>query len=147
MKDICNDITEIYKPVAEFKQIKLANQIVTDYTIYADKNILRTILRNLINNAIKFTPEKGEISIAAEQQNGKIQMRIQDNGIGMDQEKLKNIFNIEKDKSLGTKGEKGNGLGLFFCKEFVKKNKGEIWVESELGKGSSFYFTVPIIKH
>ncbi len=143
LKDISSDITEIYKPVAEFKQIKLVNKITTDYNIYADKNILRTILRNLINNAIKFTHEKGEISIAAEQQNGNIKLCIQDNGIGMDQKKLKNIFSIEKDKSLGTKGEKGNGLGLFFCKEFALKNQGDIWVESELGKGSVFYFTVP----
>ena len=146
LKDICNDITEIYKPVAEFKQIKLINQVTSDYNIYADKNILTTILRNLINNAIKFTPEKGEISIATEQQNGKIQIWIQDNGIGIEKDKLKSIFNIEKDKNLGTKGEKGNGLGLFFCKEFAKKNKGDIWVESEPGKGSVFYFTVPKYK-
>ncbi|MBU8892098.1 MAG: tetratricopeptide repeat-containing sensor histidine kinase [Bacteroidales bacterium] len=84
LKDICSDITEIYKPVAEFKQIKLVNLITTDQNIYADKNILRTILRNLINNAIKFTPEKGEISITAEHQNGNIELCIQDNGIGMD---------------------------------------------------------------
>jgi len=146
LNDICNNITEIYKPIAEFKQIKLLNQITTDYLIYADKNILKTILRNLINNAIKFTPEKGEIILGAEQQNGKIKLSIQDNGVGMDQEKLKNIFSIGKDKSLGTKGEMGNGLGLFFCKEFALKNQGNIWVESEPGKGSVFYFTVPKYK-
>jgi len=145
LKDICKDITEIYRPVAKFKQISLINQVTSDEYIFADKNILRTILRNLINNAIKFTPEKGEISVFTEQQNNDVKIIVQDNGIGMNPEKLRRIFNLEKDKGLGTKGEKGNGLGLFFCKEFALKNKGDIWAESKPGKGSTFYFTVPSI--
>lgn len=143
LKDICTDIIEIYRSIAEFKQIKILNHIAPDNYIYADKNILITILRNLINNAIKFTPEKGEIILTAEQQNNKIQISVQDNGIGIEKDKLKTIFNIEQKNNLGTKGEKGNGLGLFFCKEFALQNQGDIWVESEIGKGSTFYFTVP----
>ena len=147
LKDICEDITEIYKPVAKFKKISLVNQIITDSKIYADTNILKTILRNLINNAIKFTPENGEIILSAKQLQGKIEICVKDNGIGIQEDKLKNIFNVEKDKGVGTKGEKGNGLGLFFCKEFALKNKGDIWVESEPDKGSSFYFTVPSVNY
>ena len=144
LKDIANEISEVYKPVAEFKQIDLKNNITKDTIIFADKNILRTILRNLINNAIKFTPEKGQINLFASNTDKKITICVQDTGIGIKESKLNDIFNIDKDKSLGTKGEKGNGLGLFFCKEFAAKNKGELWVESESGKGSSFYFTVPL---
>ena len=140
---VSNEIVEIYKPIAAYKKIDLINSIPDNNIIFVDKNILNTVFRNLINNAIKFTPDNGSINIQAEKKEGNIVISIIDNGIGIPAEKLTAIFDIDKEKSEGTKGEKGNGLGLFFCQEFVKKNKGNIWVESEPGKGSVFYFTVP----
>ncbi len=143
--DITYAIFDIYSPIANFKKIELINNIPKDTQVYCDKNILNTVLRNLINNAIKFTLPNGIITISTKIFKKQIEIQVSDTGVGIDHKKLKTIFSIEEDKSIGTKGEKGNGLGLFFCKEFVHKNKGEIWVESEIGKGSVFYFTVPAV--
>jgi two-component system sensor histidine kinase/response regulator len=142
--DISKDIVEIYNDVASYKNIKIENQVQENIQIYADKNILNTVLRNLINNAIKFTPENGQIEIKTSVNGEHVTISIVDNGIGIDKERLAKIFEVEKSKTEGTEGEKGNGLGLFFCKEFVKKNKGDIWVESEINKGSTFSFTIPL---
>ncbi|MFC2151545.1 ATP-binding protein [Bacteroidota bacterium] len=136
-------IFNLYTPVASYKNINLKNNIPADLEIFADKNILNTVLRNLINNAIKFTLDNGLVTVTAKEKTNQIEISVSDNGIGIPKERLKDIFNVEKDKTFGTEGEKGSGLGLFFCKEFALKNKGDLWVESELDKGSTFYFTVP----
>lgn len=143
LKEISEEITEIYKPIAAYKDIDLQNNISDEIEIFADHNILNTILRNLINNAIKFTPNNGIIVLNATLKNNQIEVSIKDNGIGIPEDKLEAIFEVDKVKGEGTQGEKGNGLGLFFCKEFVHKNKGEIWVESKPDVGSTFYFTIP----
>ncbi|MFC2151544.1 tetratricopeptide repeat protein [Bacteroidota bacterium] len=144
LQQISQFIFDLYSPVAISKNIELKNNIPSNLYIYADKNILNTILRNLINNAIKFTPENGKVNVFAEQDNSSVTILVSDTGIGIPQDQLKNIFSLDHNKRQGTKEEKGNGLGLFFCKEFVQKNKGKIWVESEVDKGSTFYFTVPL---
>jgi signal transduction histidine kinase len=143
LKEISEEITEIYKPIAAYKNIDLQNNISDKIEIFADHNILNTVLRNLINNAIKFTPDNGLIVLNAEAKNNQIEVSIKDTGIGIPEDKLEAIFEVDKVKGEGTQGEKGNGLGLFFCKEFVHKNKGEIWVESTPKIGSTFYFTLP----
>jgi ligand-binding sensor domain-containing protein/signal transduction histidine kinase len=126
------------------KNLEIICHGAKDLTVYADKNMINTVLRNLITNAIKFT-NNGNIYITWEQNNSFIMVKVIDTGIGIKQEKLNDIFNIEVSKSThGTSGETGTGLGLLLCKEFVIKNNGSIYVESEEGKGSTFTFTLPI---
>lgn len=106
--------------------------------------MLNTVLRNLIANAVKFTNAGGLINIHAEQDNSKVTISVSDNGIGIKPDTLNKLFNIsQKITTKGTANETGTGLGLLLCKEFVEKHGGKIWVESELGKGSDFKFTLP----
>ncbi|MBI9066907.1 MAG: PAS domain S-box protein [Salinivirgaceae bacterium] len=127
-----------------------AKEILMDYTIsetlrvYADRNMIATILRNLISNAIKFTRNGGVVSVFAMQEENNIQVLVSDTGVGMSKTMLDKLFKItEKVSTPGTANEKGTGLGLILCKEFVEKHGGKIWVESELEKGSTFKFTIP----
>ena len=111
---------------------------------YADPNILSLVLRNLILNAIKFTESGGKIEVNAHPNGNEIVVSVSDNGIGIKPEAKQSLF--EKTSSYSTHGtanEKGTGLGLILCREFVEKNGGKIWMESELGKGSTFFFTLP----
>lgn len=143
-----DDIIEFSKPFAIAKKIDLKKNIFCDNPIYADKEMLRIVLRNLVSNAIKFTNTKGEIVISSEQFQDYLLFTVTDNGIGISKDQLKTLFNSFEslDARTGTSGEKGTGIGLKLCKEFVEKNGGMIWAESEAGKGSSFKFTVPAIK-
>ncbi len=141
--EVSKSIFDIYTPIAAYKKIELLNEISKNLNVFVDKNILNTVLRNLINNAIKFTPSNGKITVHAYEKNNRIEISVIDTGIGIKEDNFEKIFYLNKRKEDGTQGEKGSGLGLFFCKEFVNKNKGEIWVKSELGKGSNFTFTVP----
>jgi signal transduction histidine kinase len=112
--------------------------------VYADYSMLRTILRNLISNAVKFTRQGGVVTITAEEIAGGVKVNVADNGIGMDEEKRQKLFGIsEIITTKGTADEKGTGLGLILCKEFVDVHKGSIWVESEEDKGSTFSFIMP----
>ena len=152
----------LLKQFAENKAITLINNITEDINIKVDKNMLLTIMRNLISNAIKFTPQKGIVEIGCRvlsaktdgrlsQQLGNnllpqqsIQIYVKDNGIGIPKEKQAQLFEISENTSTkGTEGESGTGLGLILCKEFVEKHGGKIWVESDVGKGSEFIFTLP----
>ena len=102
-----------------------------------------SIIRNLLTNAVKFTNENGEINISVQRDSSSILITVSDNGIGMSEEKLDSLFQIEYAKSsLGTNKEKGTGIGLILCKELANKQDGDIWGESELGVGSTFYFRV-----
>ena len=106
--------------------------------------MVSTVFRNLISNAIKFTKPEGAITIDVTDKDVLWQFSVADNGIGMDQETLSKLFSItEKTQRAGTANEEGTGLGLILCKEFIEKNGGTVFVESELNSGSKFYFTVP----
>jgi signal transduction histidine kinase len=106
--------------------------------------MLKTILRNLISNAIKFTRRNGKVEVKALINNNNVEIAVSDNGIGMTNETMSKLFRIDASISTrGTENEKGTGLGLFLCKEFVEKHGGKIWVESETGKGSIFKFVLP----
>ena len=107
--------------------------------------MINTVMRNLINNAIKYTNEGGLITISAKELDDKVEINVTDTGIGMDSDTTKLLFitDLKRNRREGTKGEKGTGLGLILCKEFVWKHQGTIWAESELGKGSTFKFTLP----
>ncbi len=113
-------------------------------TVLADENMIRTILRNLISNAIKFTAEEGTIRLSALRSGSYMQISVEDSGIGISDENQKLLFRVDTNISTkGTNSETGTGLGLILCREFVQKHQGEIWVESVPGKGSKFIFTIP----
>lgn len=143
--DICSEIINNANIQACEKNIKIDFSLEPNPTIFADRNTFKTILRNLLSNAIKFTKMGGKISISASIVGNDAIICVKDNGIGMSKEKMKNIWvALQEDKSIGTSGERGTGLGLSICKEFVEKNNGKIWVESTLGEGSDFKFTLPL---
>jgi signal transduction histidine kinase len=126
------------------KEIRLDNKVPTNLAAFADPNHVRFLLRNLINNAIKFSNGGGTITVAAQEKSNFIVIEVHDNGVGISEERQAKLFEMSKSFSTeGTQGEKGTGLGLVLCREFVEKNGGKIWVESHVGKGSSFYFSLP----
>ncbi|MGV8947652.1 MAG: tetratricopeptide repeat-containing sensor histidine kinase [Lutibacter sp.] len=129
------------------KDITILNTVEKNIFVKADENMLDTILRNLISNAIKFTPPKGEIQIFSTLKDDFMEVAVKDNGVGIDEPVLKNIFSVGNINScLGTSNEQGSGLGLILCKDFVESHGGKIWVESEVNKGSEFKFTIPVWK-
>jgi PAS domain S-box-containing protein len=127
------------------KEIGISITIAENLIIFADKNMLTSIIRNLVSNAVKFTPKGGNINISAASTTGKfITVSISDTGIGMNRNIVENLFNLDVNtSSKGTDGELSTGLGLMICKDFIEKQGGELWVESVEGKGSTFYFTIP----
>ncbi len=107
--------------------------------------MINAVLRNLINNAIKFTQKGGEIKVSARMMKNFVEVSVSDSGIGIAKEYIQNLFRIDKTfNRAGTANERGTGLGLILCKEFVEKNGGTIWVESEENKGTTFRFTLPL---
>jgi signal transduction histidine kinase len=122
----------------------LINNTTTDDTVWADKPMLQTIIRNIVSNAIKFTNEGGLIVISSSQTADNTEITIEDNGVGMTQETIKKILGtIELNSTKGTSGETGTGMGLIISKEFIQRHKGTLNIESTLGKGSSFIITLP----
>ncbi|HEX7583085.1 MAG TPA: PAS domain-containing sensor histidine kinase, partial [Prolixibacteraceae bacterium] len=143
-KIAAESIASMMEP-AKNKGIDLVYDISTDIKVVADSNMLQTVIRNLISNAVKFTNKGGEISLLAKT-NGesKVEISIRDTGIGMNKVLLDKLFRLDEHTSRpGTNGEPSTGLGLLLCKEFIEKLGGKIWVESEEGKGSDFKFTIP----
>lgn len=143
ISELIKDVQQIVRLQAENKQVYLKAKIDKPVFIYADKEMMEVVLRNLISNAIKFTPKDGEISVDIQEVNEEVQVYIKDNGTGMSEESREKLFKDEYFTTKGTSNEAGTGLGLMICKEFLKKNGGEISVESELGKGSTFRFKLP----
>ena len=147
LNELFNEDFGIFLELAKGKNIQLKNSIRDNLTILADKNMLKTILRNLISNAIKFTHKNGKVEVNAIIENQYLKISIIDNGIGMTKEIIEKLFKIDANLSTrGTENEKGTGLGLILCKEFVERHGGKIWVESEDGKGSIFRFILPLDK-
>ncbi len=126
------------------KEIDLVYDLNENTEIFIDINMIGSVMRNLVSNAIKFTHRKGKIVIKTEKENNFVKISISDNGIGISEKRIKSLFVIgEHVSSIGTEKELGTGLGLILCKEFIEKNSGKIWVESVEEQGSTFYFTVP----
>jgi len=143
-KDICKDILENLRPIAGAKGIKINYISDNEIIIFADIDMLKAILRNLVSNAIKFTNNSGSINISAEQTHSNITISVSDNGIGIPPDNLFKLFDISQiQTTTGTANEGGTGLGLVLCKQFIEKHGGKIWVVSEVGKGSEFKFTLP----
>jgi signal transduction histidine kinase len=144
---VTNDIQNIFNIQMRKKNITVFNNIPENFNVFADKNLLSTILRNLVSNAIKFTPSGGYITLSAEKSNGKVDISVSDTGIGMTRDQINNLFHLDTHViKNGTSDEKGTGLGLLLCKEFVEIHKGTIQVESEPDKGSTFTFSLPYPK-
>jgi two-component system sensor histidine kinase/response regulator len=130
---------------AKNKEIELTWLIPDKLEIFADYHIVQTVIRNLVSNAVKFTPKRGKITLSAKaNDDNSIEIAIKDTGIGMNSELIESLFRLDKNTSRnGTEGEVSTGLGLILCKDFIELHNGTISVESEEGKGSSFLFTIP----
>lgn len=139
------EIIRLYSPTAKSKSITLGlDSDIRDVKVFADPEMVQTVIRNLVNNAIKFTPEKGKVNLSIRSDDDeKITVSVHDNGIGIDPAKKDQLFRIDNNYStLGTHDEKGTGLGLVICKEFIEINGGEIWIEESSEKGSQFSFSL-----
>lgn len=146
LNDLLDETFELYKANVNNKSINLERNVPADVNVYGDRYMIETVLRNLLSNAIKFTSPKGNVGIkvCSLQNNDKVEIKVSDNGIGIPNEDIPKLFKIDETLTTeGTLNEKGTGLGLVLCKEFVEKNGGEIWVESKIGRGSHFIFTLP----
>lgn len=146
LKDLCDEIIMAFSNMSQGKGIDLVAEVNDELFIWADKNAAMTIIRNLVNNALKFTEQGGRVSITSEQVQGKCQVSISDTGIGIPAEKLEKIFRLQDTKSTyGTAGEKGLGLGLQLVKEFADMVGGQLQVKSEQNKGTTF--TVSFLRY
>jgi PAS domain S-box-containing protein len=143
MRVICNQVLEILGMAVDNKRISVEYTWKDNIMVFADAQMLKTILRNLISNAIKFTNHQGTIRISAVRTGEKTLITVSDNGMGIDPENLVKLFDITEVLSTpGTEGESGTGLGLLLCKDFVETHGGKIWVESIVGEGSQFFVTI-----
>ena len=147
LNEIIDEVLHLFTENARKKKILLEAELNNVVYVFGDFNMVEIILRNLVSNAIKFTNRKGKVIVNTEVVNEFVQIRVIDNGVGMNSDTLRKLFIVGEDVSTnGTQNEKGSGLGLILCKEFVELNGGEIYVESEIGKGSSFIFKLPLFK-
>jgi two-component system sensor histidine kinase/response regulator len=137
------DVQQLVRLQAENKKVYLNVKIGHPVYIYADKDMIDLVLRNLLSNAIKFTPQQGEVSISTCVKDETVEVLVQDTGTGISEENMLQLFSNNYFTTKGTSNETGTGLGLMLCKEFLAKNGGDIRVESKLGTGSVFTFTLP----
>lgn len=145
LNEIADMSKALVEPIAIQKNIVIQSRFQDDVRVLADSNMLQTILRNLLSNAVKFTPAGGVIALTSEIVDSKVKIGIKDNGVGIQPENLKRLFRIDSPFTTnGTGNEFGSGLGLILCRDFLKKMNSEIQVESEVGKGSTFSFLLPI---
>lgn len=141
---LVKNVVKLLDESARQKSITIHQRVSSNTLVQADKAMIQTILRNLISNSIKFTPQGGQISIQTDQKEKEFIVTVADNGIGIEKEDLEKLFILHSRYSkLGTNEEAGTGLGLLICKEFIEIHGGKIWVESEFRKGSQFSFSIP----
>lgn len=144
IKHVIEENLELFAGNAKNKDIEMQIMSCNECASYVDANQITAVVRNLISNAIKFTPNNGKIMVRVDEDGEFWRISITDNGIGIEKKDAEKLFLIDSNPTtIGTSQEKGTGLGLILCKEFVERNGGHIWVESTLGKGSTFSFTIP----
>ena len=144
VNDIIDTQLNIFSGMAREKGVNLKARVDARIHVFADSDTIMTVMRNLLSNALKFTSETGEVEIGAERQGDIVEISIGDTGVGIPAERLETLFQgREQTTTFGTRNEKGSGLGLLLCKEFVENNGGTIRAESEPSKGSRFIFTLP----
>jgi signal transduction histidine kinase/FixJ family two-component response regulator len=147
LKDLIDENIANLQLPASNKSITLTSELVKDVILVSDKNMINTILRNLLNNAVKFTPRGGMIIVSTKSGPYEVLITVKDSGIGIPQERIPNLFRIDaRHSDPGTDNEQGTGIGLKLCKEFIEKLGGRIWVESTMNKGSEFKFAIPANK-
>jgi PAS domain S-box-containing protein len=147
LTSVLGSIRDLYAQKLKEKEIKLNFNLEPEYFAFADQQMTESVLRNLISNAIKFTPESGLILVSFTTSESDILIKVKDTGVGMDENQISKLFKLEMTQSsVGTSGERGTGLGLILCKELVEKQNGKIWVESKVNVGSTFFFTLPKLK-
>ncbi|MBN2213677.1 MAG: tetratricopeptide repeat protein [Bacteroidales bacterium] len=147
LAEIMDETVMSLTTMALAKNISIVNEVEDDLVIWADKNSMMTVFRNLINNAVKFSQRDSTIKVTGNKANARALVKIKDNGVGIPREKMKDIFRLKGDKSTwGTESEKGVGLGLSLAYDFVRMNKGEIMVESKVNKGTTFIVKLPLNK-
>ncbi len=147
LEDVANLNIDLLHANASQKGISLVAEVAEDAQAYADQNMIDTVIRNLMSNAVKFTSKGGTITVSATVHDDEdvVEVAVSDTGLGIPEEDLAKLFQIDvKYSQPGTAGEPGTGLGLILCKELVEKNGGTIWVESEYGQGTTFRFTIPM---
>jgi two-component system, sensor histidine kinase and response regulator len=144
--DLVQQVSNQFIDAALLKNITIQNEMPPDVIICGDKDMLATVLRNIISNAIKFTRPGGNVRISCEQSCNELTVTVSDSGVGIPQNKIRELFQLgSSHTTFGTLKEPGSGLGLILCKEFILQHKGKIWVESS-EKGTTFYFSLPQIK-
>jgi len=145
LKQVILETNSLLMGTAKKKNILLNDDVDESIFLFVDINMLKTIIRNLVFNSLKFTAEGGSVKVSAQVQSNQVEITISDTGIGMTKEDIEKLFRIDVyHTTTGTGKEKGTALGLLICKEFVENCGGSIWAESEYGKGSDFKFTIPI---
>jgi len=144
LRELAQESIDLLKPTALEKDISLTNKI-KKATAFADREMIKTVIRNLIANSVKFTPPGGKVDVSSRKQGNMVRVTVTDNGVGMSKDQAEKVFSLDqKTSTTGTAGEEGTGLGLPLCKDMLERNGGHIWVESNPGKGSRFHFTLPI---
>ena len=146
LSELLGKSIELKKVAAEQKEITLIAKFPEKLEAYFDLNMIDTVIRNILGNAVKFSQYGGKIEVLAEAQKEEIVVQIADSGIGLKEEEIRKLFEIDKESRRGTGGEKGTGLGLVICKEFIEKNFGRIWATPNYPKGTIFHFTIPVNK-
>ena len=145
LSNVVYENINLHRVPAERKGIRLQTDLEENIMAFGDRNMINTVVRNLLSNAVKFTGEGKRIGIQVKKNNHQVEVRVKDEGMGISKENLNMLFRIDmKFKSKGTHGERGTGLGLILCKEFIERHGGKIGVKSKVDKGSTFYFTIPI---
>jgi len=144
VQEIFSEVIQKQEDIAQAKNISLKYKSADPLNVFGDKNMILVVLRNIISNAIKFTNTEGKILVSSEDNGDLVKIKISDNGIGIKPDAIDKLFCIDtKVSTYGTEQEQGNGLGLVLCKEFVKRNNGDIGVESKYGEGTTVWFTLP----
>ncbi len=144
LKKLVSDCFNLVNEETIRKKVVLINNVPNNQAVHADSYMLNTVIRNLITNAVKFTPRNGSITVCSESKPNSTLIVVSDTGVGIEPKTIKGLFAIKESKStLGTEGETGTGLGLLLCKELVEKHRGKIWAESVVGSGSKFYIELP----
>lgn len=137
---------ELKEPAATQKNIIIRHQLPEKLEAWFDKDMFNTVVRNILNNVVKFTLPGGEIEISTYTQDEEVTVKISDTGIGLNPDETKILFEIGKISRTGTLGEKGTGLGMIICKDFLENNYGKIWAIPNNPKGTTFFFTLPVNK-
>ncbi|MDX5429317.1 MAG: tetratricopeptide repeat-containing sensor histidine kinase, partial [Bacteroidota bacterium] len=141
-----NETLNLLEPLAEAKDIDLVNYVSEDHVVVADENAVQLLLRNFVSNAIKYSKPDSQIEVRSHVQGAEVVTSIRDYGVGIPADKLDHIFDSFGSSTRGTQNEKGTGVGLSICREYAEKNHGKVWVESEVGEGSTFFFSLPMVR-